>query len=529
LPSNRKQQIEEYLEGVRVSEEYKDPGFKKVVDENTARLLELADKEDAGDDSVLPEIITILESVDNVLTGVHEKVTAAMKGKNEFYPKKNVETVGIAELLRKLEESYDNTVETLKDFGFTDRLPSKKRVMSDVKSLGLDMLEKISKFNKPIVVITPKGTFADKIDAINAHKIMPGQTDVFFDEDNCLPKNHEIWGPPKTKMIVSIVDGIETMPPAEFIAGAMNSYQRVEKYREEYRKDGFELVTPQEYAIMMMKSLKNGPLLDVMDFNFGETVDPEGAYTALDYQHSTDNLLPVAYWELNSEIKDGIDFMGAHILDGSDYLRCRPSVQVLEYDESVNSPEAEKEQKLTPEQKEKLLKTLRARFNANMNRHPDILWENVFWRLDGTTPEKFWSLHGMERTGGEPDVVGLDDTTGEFIFIDCSEESPSGRRNCVYDTEAEEEVIKKGETCNGNAVDMAKEMGIELLTEEQWRGLQKLGEFDTHSYSWIKIPFDIRKTEKAVSAYRRLVGLFVGPCFADIHSDEKGFRGSLRV
>jgi MoxR-like ATPase len=197
----------------------------------------------------------------------------------------------------------------------------------------------------------------------------------------------------------------------------------------------------------------------------------------------------------------------------------------------TKGPEAAGEHVISVEQRDKLLKTLKARFEANMNRHPGIHWIDVVGLFAHQVGhEQLWSLNEMERTGGEPDVVGRDGRqSNEYIFMDCSAESPFGRMDCVYDREAEEEVKKKGGTCNGNAVDLAKEMGIELLTEEQYRELQKLGEFDKNSLSWIKTPDDIRKTGRALNGDRRNGDVHVDPHTAGNHNDVRAFRGSLRV
>src|SRR5437588_13037492 len=145
---------------------------------------------------------------------------------------------------------------------------------------------------------------------------------------------------------------------------------------------------------------------------------------------------------------------------------------------------------LSPEQREELLRALKARFEKNMNRHKGLEWAKVQAKLEAHT-EKLWSLHEMERTGGEPDVVGFDKETGEYIFYDCSAESPKGRRSLCYDREALES--RKEHKPENNAIDMAAAMGIELLTEEQFRELQKLGEFDTKTSSWVKTPSNNRK------------------------------------
>src|SRR5271157_4598829 len=155
---------------------------------------------------------------------------------------------------------------------------------------------------------------------------------------------------------------------------------------------------------------------------------------------------------------------------------------------------------LSPEQREELLRALRARFEKNMNRHKDLEWAKVQAKLE-TSAERLWSLNEMERTGGEPDVVGHDKKTGEYIFCDCSAESPKGRRSLCYDREALES--RKENKPKDDAIDMAAAMGVELLTEEQYRGLQKLGEFDTKTSSWVKTPSDIRKLGGALFCDRR--------------------------
>src|SRR5260370_1120289 len=156
---------------------------------------------------------------------------------------------------------------------------------------------------------------------------------------------------------------------------------------------------------------------------------------------------------------------------------------------------------LSPEQREELLRTLKARFEKNMNRHKGLEWAKVKAKLEANN-KKLWSLNEMERTGGEPDVVGHDKKTGEYIFYDCSAESPKGRRSACYDREALES--RKEHKPKNNAIDMAAAMGIELLTEEQYRELQKLENFDTKTSSWVKTPSDIRKLGGALFAdFRR--------------------------
>jgi hypothetical protein len=181
---------------------------------------------------------------------------------------------------------------------------------------------------------------------------------------------------------------------------------------------------------------------------------------------------------------------------------------------------------LPAERREELLRTLKARFEKNMTRHKGLEWAEVQARLEAK-PEKLWSLHEMERTGGEPDVVGHDTKTGEYVFYDCSAESPTGRRNACYDREALE--ARKEHKPENSAIDMAAAMGIELLTEEQYRELQKLGKFDTKTSSWVKTPADIRKLGGAIFVDRRYDHVFVYHNGADSYYAARGFRGSLRV
>ena len=183
---------------------------------------------------------------------------------------------------------------------------------------------------------------------------------------------------------------------------------------------------------------------------------------------------------------------------------------------------------LSPEQREELLRVVKTRFEENMNRHKGLEWAKLQAKLEANT-EKLWSLNEMERTGGEPDVVGHDKKMGEYIFIDCSAESPKGRRNVCYDREAQEEREKHGVHPEGNVIDMAAAMGIELLTEEQYRELQKLGDFDTKTSSWVKTPSDIRKLGGAIFADRRYGHVFVFHNSAPSFYSGRGFRGSLRV
>ncbi len=177
-------------------------------------------------------------------------------------------------------------------------------------------------------------------------------------------------------------------------------------------------------------------------------------------------------------------------------------------------------------QHEELLRALKSRFEKNMNRHKGFEWVKVQAKLEAN-PEKLWSLSEMERTGGEPDVVGYDNKTAEYIFYDCPAESPEGRRNVCYDREALES--RKEQTPATNAMAMATAMGIELLTEEQYRELQKLGNFDTKTSSWLKTPPEIRKLGGALFADRRYNHVFVYHNGASSYYGARGFRGSLRV
>jgi hypothetical protein len=181
---------------------------------------------------------------------------------------------------------------------------------------------------------------------------------------------------------------------------------------------------------------------------------------------------------------------------------------------------------LSPEQRAELLRALKARFEKNMNRHKGLAWGGVQARLEEHA-DKLWSLNEMEKTGGEPDVVGYDQETGEYIFYDCSAESPKGRRNVCYDGEALES--RKENKPDNNAIDMAAVMGIELLTEDQYRELQKLGKFDTKTSSWVKTPADIRKLGGALFADRRYDTVFVYHNSAPSYYGVRAFRGSLRV
>ena len=182
--------------------------------------------------------------------------------------------------------------------------------------------------------------------------------------------------------------------------------------------------------------------------------------------------------------------------------------------------------KLATEQADELLGTLKIRFEKNMNRHQGIDWTKVQAKLEANS-EKLWSLYEMERSGGEPDVVGHDKKTGEYIFFDCSAESPKERRSICYDRKALDE--RKEHKPKNNAMDMAAEMGVELLTEEQYRELQKLGAFDTKTSSWIITPSAIRKLGGALYCDRRYNTVFVYHNGAESYYAARGFRGSLKV
>jgi len=181
---------------------------------------------------------------------------------------------------------------------------------------------------------------------------------------------------------------------------------------------------------------------------------------------------------------------------------------------------------VSPAQRTALLQALMTRFDNNMNRHRGLVWADVQARLEAH-PEKLWSLHEMERTGGEPDVICHDAKTGEYIFFDCSAESPAGRRSLCYDREGQE--ARKEHRPESNAVDLAAAIGIELLTEEQYRALQQLGAFDTKTSSWVKTPAAIRQLGGALFADRRYGHVFVYHNGAPSYYAARGFRGALRV
>jgi hypothetical protein len=181
---------------------------------------------------------------------------------------------------------------------------------------------------------------------------------------------------------------------------------------------------------------------------------------------------------------------------------------------------------LSKTQREEVLKSLETRFEKNMDRHEDVGWAKLQAKLEAN-PSKLWSLHEMERTGGEPDVVGHDKTTGEYIFYDCSADSPKGRRSLCYDREALES--RKENKPKGTATDLAAAMGIELLTEEQYRQLQQLGNFDAKTSSWVKTPPAIRKLGGALFCDRRFDTVFLYHNGAESYYAARGFRGWLRV
>ena len=184
------------------------------------------------------------------------------------------------------------------------------------------------------------------------------------------------------------------------------------------------------------------------------------------------------------------------------------------------------QKKLSPKQRGELLSVLKARFEKYRSRHRGVEWAKVEARLEAH-PEKLWSLREMERTGGEPDVVGHDKKTGEYLFSDCSAETPKARRSVCYDREGLES--RKEHRPDNTAMDMAATMGIELLTEDQYLELQKLGEFDTRTSSWVKTPADIRKLGGALYCDRRYGRVFTGHNGAQSYYGARGFRGSLRV
>jgi len=191
----------------------------------------------------------------------------------------------------------------------------------------------------------------------------------------------------------------------------------------------------------------------------------------------------------------------------------------------MNTPNPNKKE-LSAEQAEELLNTLKARFEKHMNRHKGLAWASIQAKLDAQ-PEKLWSLNEMENTGGEPDVVGYDKQADEYIFYDCSAQSPANRRSICYDRQALD--ARKKFKPENSALDMAAEMGVEILTEAQYRELQTQGEFDTKTSSWVETPPDIRKLGGALFCDRRYNTVFVYHNGADSYYGARGFRGSLRV
>jgi Protein of unknown function (DUF4256) len=192
----------------------------------------------------------------------------------------------------------------------------------------------------------------------------------------------------------------------------------------------------------------------------------------------------------------------------------------------MRQPSRSNKKELSSKQRQELLRALETRFEKNMNRHKGLEWTKVQTRLEANA-EKLWSLNEMEKTGGEPDVVGHDKKTGEYIFSDCSAESPKGRRSVCYDREALES--RKEHKPADNAIGMAVAMGIELLTEEQYRELQRLGSFDTKTSSWVKTPSEIRKLGGALFCDRRFDTVFVYHNGAESYYAARGFRGLLKV
>ena len=183
---------------------------------------------------------------------------------------------------------------------------------------------------------------------------------------------------------------------------------------------------------------------------------------------------------------------------------------------------------ISPERKDELIELLKQRFDENMIRHSGIIWKKIQARLEANA-EKIWSLNEMERTGGAPDVVSYDEITDKYVFYDCSPESPAGRRSICYDGRGQEAREKQGIQPGGNAIDMAATIGIEILTDVQYRQLQKIGNFDTRTSSWLKTPPDIRKLGGAIFADRRYGTVFVYHNGASSFYSGRGFRGFLEV
>jgi hypothetical protein len=192
----------------------------------------------------------------------------------------------------------------------------------------------------------------------------------------------------------------------------------------------------------------------------------------------------------------------------------------------MNKPLKKSKNELSPEQRKELLGALKTRFEKNMNRHQGLEWTKVQAKLEANT-EKLWSISEMERTGGEPDVVAHDKKTGEYIFYDCAAESPKGRRSLCYDREALDS--RKENKPKGSAMELATAIGIDLLTEEQYRELQKIGEFDTKTSNWVSTPSSIRKLGGALFCDRRFDTVFVYHNGAESYYAARGFRGSVKV
>jgi hypothetical protein len=203
-----------------------------------------------------------------------------------------------------------------------------------------------------------------------------------------------------------------------------------------------------------------------------------------------------------------------------------PQISNSAFRKEVSMKAVETKRELSPGQREALLGALKARFEGNMSRHKGLEWAKLKTKLEAKS-DKLWSLNEMERTGGEPDVVGHDGKTGEYIFFDCSAESPKGRTSVCYDRQGLES--RKEHKPKNTAVDMAAAMGIELLTEEQYRELQKLGDFDTKTSSWVKTPADMRKLGGALFGDRRFGRVFFYHNGAQSYYSARAFRGSLRV
>jgi hypothetical protein len=199
---------------------------------------------------------------------------------------------------------------------------------------------------------------------------------------------------------------------------------------------------------------------------------------------------------------------------------------LTQHQKQISMKGAKTKKELSPKQRDELLGTLKARFEKNMKRHESLEWDKVRARLEAD-PEKLWSLGEMESTGGEPDVVGQDKKTGEYVFFDCSPESPKGRTSLCYDREAlDSRKEHKPKNC---AMDLAATMGTELLTEEQYHELQKLGSFDAKSSSWLKTPAEVRKLGGAIFGDRRFGRVFVYHNGAESYYSGRGFRSMLKV